>query len=213
MLHRPWKGIDVLIEQLARSTAPRSDGLHVSELYSLLHPQKARSKNPITEDELRLYAIGGFSLEMVLEAGFKALVQDRAVAAGYQVERPPELESSEGVKCSPDLYFYQPDGDIIIADMKCKWVSINGMPTEEEGEDGFPGTKFDKIFTQLMSYLHVLSEQMGRSFTRAYLIVYFVCGNYRDYKPRLVAWELEWSQQEISENWDALMAIRAGLRQ
>lgn len=194
---------------LAQSTAPRSGGLHVSELYNQLHPHKPRKTDVITEEDLALYAIGGFSLEMVLEMGFQLLAADRLAGAGFEVERPPELVSREGIKCSPDLYFYE-GGDIIIADMKCKWMSTKGLPIHEEGEDGFP-EKFAKNLTQLQAYLHVLSEQMGRSFTRARLIVYFVCGNWKDFKPRLYGWDLEWSTQEIEETWDALLTIRGAM--
>lgn len=208
MMHAPWKGIDALIPVLASSVLPRSPGLHVSELYSQLHPQKAR-KNPITEDELAVYAIGGFSMEMVLEAGFQQLVAARCTDMGLDVERPGEIVSSEGVICSPDLFFHEPD-DIVIGDIKCKWLSTKGMPVSEEGEDNFPGTKFDKHFSQLQAYLHVLSENLGRPFTRGRLIVYFVNGNWQDFKPKLHAWDLEWSVQEIEETWDALMTIWRG---
>lgn len=210
MLHRPWPALQQLIPLLASSTCARSPGLHVSELYNEMHPQKARKSDPISESDLQLYAVGGFSMEMVLEAGFRQLVLDRVEGAGLAAERPDEIVSSEGIICSPDLFFHEPD-DIIIGDIKCKWLSTKNMPIHEEGENDFPSS-FDKHLTQLQCYLHVLSENLGRSFTRGRLICYFVNGDWKSFKPRLYAWDLEWSVQEIEETWDAIISIARGRR-
>lgn len=200
MKHQRWTALDDFLPCLAQSMQPRSKGLHVSQLYTVLHPSPSSS---FTEADLALFAIGGFAVEHVLERGLAAMFEERGLGA---VVRPGEIVSSEGIICSPDLYFHE-DGELIIGDIKAKWMSTKDFPMEP-GENEMP-PRIEKNLTQLQSYLHVQSELDQRAYTRGRLIIYFVNGNWRPPKPALLGWDLEWTVQEIEETWAALVQIGA----
>lgn len=215
MVHKLWPGLDALIPRLGQSLAPRSTGLHVSELYGKLHPQPRVPEGkepPFGPADLNLMAMGGFAIERIMERGLAELMTDHY----DKCARPEEMVSSEGIACSPDLFFYgEHDADdpfdIVIGDIKCKWMSCSKLPIEP-GEDEFPPSGFDKHFSQIMAYLHVLSEIHDRSYNNGRIIAFFVNGDYmRPFKPKLRAWDFQWSDQEIEENWSALISIARDL--
>src|SRR5262252_9362667 len=86
MIHRPWPVLDAFIPRLAQSLGPRGVGLHASTLYNKLHPTK---KGTFTERDLQLFAIGGFSVERILERGLAELMADHYT----DCYRPPEMHS------------------------------------------------------------------------------------------------------------------------
>ena len=203
MIHRPYDCSE-LMAKLGNSVAPRSTGLHVSTLYAKLHPQKKRSGpgKGLDETDLKAYRFAGLALENIIEEAMIRVFVDRMNRdPNYHgsVSRPPEQFSMEGIACSPDLLFIEGD-ERIIGELKVTWMSCSDVP-EEEGENEF-AAKFDKYFTQIKAYCHVMGCSRGR------LFVYFVNGPYRPMpKPVLLAWDLEFTQQEIEETWDALICI------
>lgn len=210
MIHKVWHEIDALLPLLAQSGLPRTPGVHLSDLYGKLHPVSNKSAFP--EKTLSTMALGGFAVEKVLERGLAELMAERHA----RCVRPDEIVSSEGVIGSPDLFFYgehdsEDSLDIVIGDIKCKWLSLRNFPTEEEGEDSFPPA-MDKAFSQLMSYLYVLSEIHQRVYLQGRIIIYFVnaAGKFGPPRPELRAWDLFFSEQEVAENWSALMTIARG---
>lgn len=171
---------------------PRSVGIHLSDLYHRLHPQKV---NALTENDLLAYRVAGLALEDRMERALLELAQED----GTYVERPAELVSPEGVICSPDLFFIASDL-LRIGELKVAWKSSYGLVIDREGENEFPA-KFDIYFTQISGYGYAAGTTEGR------LIVYFVNGDYRARTPQLLGWDLSFSAQEQAETWDSLMGI------
>lgn len=200
MIHRPWdtsrllaKMADTELPHHPVAHRPRSGGIHLSDLYHRLHPQK---ENDLTAENLACYRIAGLAMEDRVE---RALIE-LAKEDGTFVERPRELVSPEGVAGSPDLFFVE-DGVLRIGELKMAWKSCHGLVTDREGEDEFP-SKFDVYFTQIAGYGHMAGTTEGR------LIGYFVNGDYRGARaPQLLGWDLSFSHQEQAETWDSLMGI------
>lgn len=178
------------LEDLIGNSGPRSGGLHMSaiygDLYSDLEPDRyIRGSVP---DPLRLEA--GLAFESFLEEALKA----RLVNA----QRPDELVFDEDGRApilyNPDLIIF--NGCTRVGEIKLTWLSTKDVPRTKS--NNFP-PKFDKYFTQMMSYCYCLDTPYAR------LIMFAVNGNYKPQSPELLAWDVEFSKRELKENWSMLM--------
>jgi hypothetical protein len=172
--------------ELAKSELDRSPGLHMSEIYNDLYqdlePKRYERGKPF--DLLRLEA--GLTLEAILEEGVK----------GRLAERPGEFISPEGVAYSPDLLIWDEETQrTILGEIKLTWMSSREVPRGVS--NSFP-PKFDKYFTQMKAYCYHLGTPHAR------LYVFFVNGNYAPPTPELLAWDIEFTPQELQENWSML---------
>jgi hypothetical protein len=76
--------------------------------------------------------------------------------------------------------------------------------TWAEGEDGFPGapTKWPYRIDQCLAYCTPLDT------LSAVLVCFFVNGDYDGNRvPQVHGWEFEFSEQERSETWQALLGL------
>jgi len=178
--------------ELGASKNPRSPGLHLSEIYNdlfaRLEPKRYKTGAPLNKVLLE----AGIIFEEMLERAFILRLQEA-------VGRPEEIISEEGIKCSPDLFIIDEAGRFRIGEIKLTWKSSRDVP-REPGENGFP-VKFKKNFVQMMGYCHVAQTPYAR------LISFFVNGQYipGPPEPELLAWDIEFSSQELHENWTMLM--------
>jgi len=178
--------------ELGASKNPRSSGLHLSEIYNdlfaCLEPKRYKAGAPVNKALLE----AGILFEEMLERAFVLRLQET-------VGRPGELVSEEGVKCSPDLFIFDAEDNFRIGEIKLTWKSSRDVP-REPGENGFP-VKFKKNFVQMMGYCHVARTPYAR------LISFFVNGQYipGPPEPELLAWDIEFSTQELRENWAMLI--------
>lgn len=183
--------------ELGASKNPRSGGLHLSEIYNDLFARL----------EPKRYSTGGPINKVLLEAGvvFEELLE-RALVLRLQetIGRPEEIvfeDEEEGIiiKCSPDLFIIDEQGNFRIGEIKLTWKSSRDVP-REAGENGFP-PKFKKYFVQMMGYCYVAQTPYAR------LITLFVNGQYipGPPEPELLAWDIEFSTQELQENWAMLL--------
>jgi hypothetical protein len=167
------------------STGPRSVGVHVSDIYNDLFQRldpKRYTDTPL--DRSRLEA--GLSFEDLLE---------EALTRRLSSFRPGEIEV-EGVAGSPDLLIPEPNGEVRVGEIKCTWMSCKEMPVEEA--TSLP-PKFEKWVVQTKAYCYMCETPLAR------LLVYFVNGDYAPPAPRLLAWDVEFTAQELRENWRMLL--------
>lgn len=166
------------------SVGHRSAGTHIStvynDLYQRLEPKRFTGGKP---DPVRLEA--GLSFENMIE---------QEMAKRLSAFRPGEIVTPEGIIMSPDLILL--NGHARVGELKLTWLSMKEMPTAPT--NGVP-PKFEKYLTQLKAYCH------GMSVREARLIVYFVNGDYRPMMPCLKAYDIEFTQRELDENWTMLM--------
>lgn len=176
---------------MGRSVLPRSPGLHISEiygdLYRRLEPERYGKGEP---NPLLLEA--GLSLETVIEDGLK----------GRLGHRPGEVVSPEGIISSPDLVLV--NGHIRVGEIKCTWMSCREMPIAEANV--WP-QKFSRWNVQMMWYC----SELGLNHAR--LIGFFVNGNYKPPQPKLLAWDVEYTDRELQENRQMLLrhAVEMGV--
>lgn len=169
----------------------RTPGLHMSDLYSELFRQlepkrfdrRDKDGNPEPMDLCKLEL--GLTFEEILEA---ALIESIGVGNG---ERPGEFTTPEGVIYSPDFLFFEDDG-MVLGEFKCTWMSAKGAPTDP---------KFEKWFVQMRAYCYHLQT------TKARLFVFFVNGNYSPPSPKLLAWDISFTQRELEDNWNTLVRV------
>lgn len=213
MVHRPWPYTKRLSDRMADSSLldnidvsnirrpPRSEGLHASELLRIMHPVKVRGgEEPMSEEQLRLFGLLGLAFEDRAELALISLAKEADWP--WHPVRPGEV-SADGIAMSPDILLVPKDktSEVRELSLKSTWKSCRyAASTEEEGEDGF-SSDFDYYLSQCMTYAVPLETRAS------VLFVYFVCGNWRPPFPQVHGWELEFSDQEIAENWDALINI------
>ena len=180
---------------LAVSGPKRSKGLHMSDIYGSYYAamDKRFRDNGQGPDKVKMET--GLAFEDVLEP---------ALAERLFGARPKEMRCTvddDGrtitIYFSPD-YAFLIDGETVLGEFKLTWYSSKGAPR---------GKKFQKWITQIMLYCHELN------LTKARLYVLFVNGDYKPPAPKLVAWELEFTQSELDEEWDIMMrhAKKVGL--
>ena len=199
----------------AREASPtRGVGVHMSDIYGRLY-QKLDPKR---------YAGGGFdgvawsrielglALEEMLEEGLVRRL----------MERPGEFRTPEGIYYNPDGLLFDSeriDGvvrDLVVCELKLTWMTTKDCPiTSEQAEnagltwdetvswDGDPSAafppKFDKYFTQIKSYCYHLGTNHAR------LIVFFVNGDKRPPVPCILAWDIEFNEIELVEEWSMMV--------
>lgn len=177
----------------------RSPGPHMSDLYGSLYkaldPQRydKRRKDGTPEPMDMVKVQVGTTFEQLLE---------EALARVLLGERPGEFTTQHDAACtgedtceccagivySPDYLFFD-DHETVLGEFKCTWYSMKNAPWDE---------KFDKWMTQIKSYLYHLK------LTKARLYVLFLNGDYKPPAPQLLAWELQFTERELWENWAML---------
>lgn len=174
-----------LEETLCRSTGDRSPGLHMSDIYNDLYKRlepKRYKGGPIDPGFVGM----GLALEDAIEEALK-----KRLLGG---ERPGEFITAEGIAFSPDLIIF--NGATRVGEIKLTWMSMREVPMDKPSS-GFP-PKFEKYFTQMKSYCHHLDTPYAR------LITMFINGDYKPPKPKLACWDIEFTAQELHENWRML---------
>lgn len=177
----------------------RTEGIHASTLLRLMH---ARKKNDITDEQLSVYGLLGLAFEDRAERALAYL--SKQADWPWNSFRPGEVQE-RGILCSPDIMMvpkqcWADQGwQMKELSLKCKWMSTKGIPLEE-GEDAFDRKKWGYVLDQCMTYGTPL-DTWG-----AFLLVYFVQGDYKGSPPQAHGWELEWSEQERAETWQELEA-------
>jgi hypothetical protein len=179
---------------------PRSEGLHASTLLRKIH-QRKYDGNGITEEQLAVYGLLGLAFEDRAELALLSLSTEKDWP--WTSFRPGEV-THNGVACSPDILMVPKDGgEMVELSLKCTWKSCNKLPVTDEGENEFPLEKFGYYLDQCMTYATPLDTHSS------ILLAYFVCGDYRGARqPQVLGWELDFSEQERAETWDALEAQR-----
>lgn len=192
--------LDVL--RIGKSSGERAVGVHASDIYGSLYKQLDPKRFGRPGDPPPFLLEMGLIFEQMLEEGLKRRFE--AAETHEQIERPGEFHHTDtwdgvpvSVHYNPDLFIY--NGVLRVGEIKATWMS---------DIDDILDPKFDKYFTQIKFYCKMLGTRFAR------LYVFFVCGNYKPPTvPRLKAWDLEFTEDELDMNYAMLMnhAIYAGI--
>lgn len=154
---------------------PRSVGLHVSQIIQYIVTTSGLQKgNSFDDADLGMFASVGRLWERIL-------AEVMFPAPRYQ--RPGELEF-DGVFGSPDAV---DSDDCCLMEFKVTWRSSK-RPIET----------FYTYKWQMMAYCYMLQ------LTKCRLYVLFVCGNWQPPVPQYKAWEFEFTERELKDNWNML---------
>lgn len=167
---------------------PRSSGLHLSQIYHSLEEElfagANKSRTPMPMPMLETYRSAGFIWERVMDAAFADSLADE------EWTRPAEFER-DGICCSPDLINCR---DWVLGETKFTWKSSRRL---QEFIDGGTGAMW--IWgVQMKGYCQVVQT------TRCRLFAYFVNGDYKSMQPDFQVYDIDFTPQEIRENWDML---------
>lgn len=185
----------------------RTPGLHMSEIYNDLYkglnPKRYDKRdehgNPLPFDDLRMEV--GTSFEEVLEPAIRQRIFGAERPGEYVTQHAsdcvhqrttvypgdPPCRCGAGVIFTPDHFLF--NGVFRVGEFKVTWMSIR---------KGLTDKRFDKWFCQIKVYCYHLGT------THARLYVLFMNGDYTNYSPVLLAWDIEFSQKELREEWAML---------
>lgn len=173
--------------------APRSVGLHVSQVYGDLDRilNAKRYKGDLTETQLSMFGNLGFLWERVLSDALSTLTLEYDPARYY---RPEEMEH-EGMFLTPDYadldFLGDGSGIMGLEEWKVSWKSVNAWDDMEKN--------FWRWLVQMKAYCHVLGIRQAR------MRVLFIVGDWRDdISPKCKCREFIFTEQELQENWDML---------
>jgi hypothetical protein len=212
--------LDMSAIGVGQSGSVRATGLHASDiyddLYKHLEPKRFKGGTPAP-----LLLETGLILETALEDG---LAKRFETAGGEDIKRPGEFTYEGPFDGYPVVIHYNPDlfifnGCFRIGEIKATWLSSHidhawvdspeaRVLHKADIEAAFLNPKFDKYLTQLKMYCYMQHTTHGR------LYVCFIAGDYtRPFKSQLVAVDLEFTQDELDQEWAMLMyhAIAQGL--
>jgi hypothetical protein len=183
-----------LIDRLAQSSAPRSEGLHLSTIIKALmrrlQPKRFKHDTPMDTTRVEI----GLVFENMLERG---------LAEKFGTVRPGEVFSDEGIAMSPDGLN---PGDIALEEYKSTYMSSRDGLFEIVEMDGIEyqvvREKFLHWFYQMKGYCKWLGVR------KAILRVLFICGDYsKPIQPQFKSYHIEFTDQEIEDNWRTLMRV------
>lgn len=178
------------------------DVVHLSDIYKILmkrlqpkrFDKRDKQGKPLPMDFQRVEI--GLLFETTLE---------RALAEKFATVRPGELVSDEGVFMTPDGV--NPE-KIAGEEYKCTYMSsrhgIAEMVRDPETGDMYwiPLDKFIHWFIQMKGYAKWLEIR------KFILTVLFLCGDYTyPITPQFRQYEIEFTDEEVEENWTMLMNI------
>jgi hypothetical protein len=173
--------IDQPLDIDAAAPAPRTVGLHVSEIYGSLFQELEPARYMKGSTPHTVITAIGLAWEQWLERTL--------IAMGELVERPGELISPEGIYYSPDLLVV--NGEDRIGEIKSTCLS---------SREGIEGPKCDKYHCQAKIYCHWTGIPDARFY------VLFLRGNYKgDGFPEFHVYDVSYSAQELQENYAMLM--------
>ena len=156
--------------------APRSLGLHVSQIINNISTTIGRRDNDFTRDDLDAFAVVGRLFERILA---------ETIFRPPRYVRPGEI-TVDDIIGSPDAVDCD-DGAVV--EIKATWKSSKrGIDTLRE------------YWWQQMAYCHMLGVNVSK------LYVFYVCGDWSPPKPSWPpkAWEAEFSGHELKDNWAML---------
>jgi len=181
-----------LIDRLAQSSAPRSEGLHLSTIYGdlmgQLQPKRFDRSKPFNKVSIE----SGLVFENMLEKG---------LAEKFATVRPGELWSPEGIIMTPDGVNPLLDAgeEYKFTRMSSRIYKSNTSPYTDEY--GMPNQKFLHWFLQMKGYAKWLD-------TRKFVLrVLHINGDYdrkKESGPEFLSHLVEFTQPEIDENWTML---------
>jgi hypothetical protein len=177
--------------------ARRSPGLHLSDIIrSLLHqidpktyPERYRPDLASLDASTLIRFEAGFLFERLFGVAMAERLASRFTNGEVAVQREV---TRDDIIMTPDIY----DG-LAVTDTKLTWKSSRGAPSDR---------KFAAWWWQLKSYCHAYGTHIGR------LEVLFVNGDYRGSGPQWLAWEAQFSEDELQANWRMVLAEARRIR-
>lgn len=211
---------DLSLLKIGESGSVRAEGLHASTIYSDLYadidPKRYRKSDTGPAPETLEV---GLIFERMLEEGIARRILECDTTE--QIERPGEFAHEDTFEGRPFTIFYNPDllifnGCLRVGEIKATWMS-SGLTAEEytaylagdtdliDRVAAIPlNPKFDKYFSQIKFYCHMLGALDAR------LIAFFVCGGYKPlYNPQLLVWDVHFAPDETEMEYSVLISHAA----
>ncbi len=192
---------------LPEPTTPRSSGVHVSSIIRCIATE-AGILTPDDAEELSLQDVRSITDEVAI----------LRISIGLAVEQQyiPQVLSHYGVKDHPGEMLY--DGVYMTHDGEDTTVIITlyeggrYQVTERihEVKATYKSTKtVGDLRTQWMWLAQIKAYCKAKGVRFAVLHVWFLCGDYKyPISPKRLVWEIEFTQEEIDDNWELLSDYR-----
>ena len=174
----------------------RRSGLHLSALVkAAVQADTGKKLESIEGEQDGVRRMMGFLWERALEYAFTEYMEAERKTVRKQVHA-----EFDGVLGTPDGIHLK---DNVLEEYKCTWRSMRRW-----NED--PEENFQYWFMQVKGYLHMLGLKRVRFF------IFWVNGDYTYKKgggPQVTTQEFEFTDDELSDNWDLLIAQRTKVQE
>lgn len=174
-----------LITSEADRLNPRTEGLHISQIYHDINVTVGRLKaNKFDEEQMKEYQNMGFLWEHTVGEALRVSLESDVVV------RPGEI-IRDGIIGSPDLFDLR-NGRL--KETKATYKSFRRM-----GEDAGGLAKDFWIWkVQMMGYCHMIRTD------ECELIALFINGNYAPPAPMTRSWLISFTGREMQDNWSMI---------
>ena len=175
----------------------RGEGVHMSDLYNALYaelePKRFGFKGPLPLEKFEL----GMAWEEMLEEGLK-----RRIILAEEVERPGEFHIDVGktrIFYNPDLLIF--NGLTRTGEIKLSFMSVKGLPWKL----GETFTSFDPKINKWITQIKLYCKALGTRYARLY--GFFPRDMCYGKNAQLLAWDLDFSQRELDDEWSWVMGF------
>lgn len=174
---------------------PRSPLLHVGQVIRdienrVVKPGERKPTeelSPAEKQRMGNYVEMGFIFELMVEHFFRARMLNRRAAQAGVVSQTEIIY--QGMAMTPDGWC---PADDTVEEYKATWRSLRRATPPESI---FDSQNFWSWGAQSKSYCLAHDTRLARFF------VFWVNGNYKESGPVVYRYDVEWSAQEIAENW------------
>lgn len=183
-------GPDAIDHPRSKDSRPHLTDI-LNDLADAIGAGKGNKYAPISEKDLEFYAAGGWLWERVFNLAHAESIADGSMWS------PGEIEC-EGIVGTPDRLLIEDARGLVVQELKCRWQSANKFDSLEKN--------YWVELAQIQSYCYMLSTN------HADIHVFYVCGDWKPPIPKARSAHLEFSDQELHDNWKMIRnhAVRKG---
>lgn len=174
-----------LITSEADRLNPRTEGLHISQIYHDINVTVGRLKTgKFDDDQMQEYQNVGFLWEHTVGEALRTSLESDVVVRPGEVVR-------DGIICSPDLFDLRTGQ---LWETKATYKSFRRMGDDAGGlaKDFWPWK------VQMMGYCHAIRTDECK------LVTLFINGNYAPPAPMTRAWDCRFTEREMQDNWSMI---------
>lgn len=179
---------------------PKRDGIHLSEILHYIRkkmdPEFAKA---LTQENLHRFKMG---------EGFEAGVMSRGLMIDHREHHDHQWRAYtfelNGIRMTTDAVCFGCSRWPLVWEVKLTWLGT---------KKDIMAPEFSTYHYQLKSYVYALQLELQKKVMGRFVFGH-VHGNYTtDRTPRIVAWDVEYTQEELHNNWRMILRVKSEMEE